>query len=54
MNPIELAFSAIKAWLRRHEREAVRPEVRPWLIHRAAAHVTGEQALGWIKACGYI
>ncbi len=53
MNPIELAFSAIKAWLRRHEAEAVRAEVRPWLIHCAAGEITKEKALGWIKMCGY-
>ena len=54
MNPIELAFSAIKGWLRRHEAEAVQPEVRPWLIRCAIQHVTVEQALGWIKGCGYM
>lgn len=54
MNPIELTFSSIKAWLQRHEAEACRPEVRPWLIHRAIEQVTVEKALGWIKRCGYM
>ncbi|RDX56590.1 hypothetical protein K466DRAFT_506866, partial [Polyporus arcularius HHB13444] len=54
MNPIELAFSAVKAWLRRHEGEATRPEVRPWLIHRAIQDITPEKALQWIKTCGYM
>ena len=53
MNPIEHAFSAMKAWLRRHEDEAVRPEARRWLIQRAIASVTEEDALGWIDHCGY-
>lgn len=52
-NPIEQAFHSIKAWLRRHEAEAVRPEVRPWLIHQAVASVTAESAEGWILNCGY-
>lgn len=53
MNPIEQAFSCIKAWLRRHEAEAVSPEIRPWLIHQAIASITWEQAEGWIQNCGY-
>jgi hypothetical protein len=52
-NPIEQTFSSIKAWLRRHEAEALRPEARPWLIHQAALSVTAEDALGWILNCGY-
>lgn len=53
MNPIEQTFSSIKAWLRRHEEEATRPEVRPWLIHRAIFSVTEDDAYGWITNCGY-
>lgn len=53
MNPIEQSFSAIKAGLRRHEDEAIRPEVRPWLIHRAIFSVTEYDAVGWIANCGY-
>jgi hypothetical protein len=52
-NPIEQAFHSIKAWLRRHEAEAIRPEVRPWLIHQAVASVSAESAEGWILNCGY-
>lgn len=52
-NPIEQAFSSIKAWLRRHEAEAVRPEVRPWLIQQATLAITAEDAEGWIINCGY-
>jgi len=52
-NPIEQTFHSIKAWLRRHEAEAVRPEVRPWLIHQAVASVSAESAEGWILNCGY-
>lgn len=53
LNPIEQAFHSIKAWLRRHESEAVRPEVRPWLIEQAVASVSRENAEGWIENCGY-
>jgi len=53
LNPIEQAFSSIKAWLRRHEKEAVRPEMRPWLIHQATLSVTVQDAEGWILNCGY-
>ncbi|KAJ7440648.1 hypothetical protein B0H11DRAFT_1727854, partial [Mycena galericulata] len=52
-NPIEQAFSAIKAWLRRHEVEALNPDARPWLIHQAATAVTPDNAEGWIINCGY-
>jgi|SRR5882762_7888780 len=31
-NPIEQAFHSVKAWLQRHEAEAVLPEAHPWLI----------------------
>ncbi len=53
-NPIEEAFSSIKAWLRRHESLYVDPEQLQWLIHLAAASVTAEMAWGWFKDCGYI
>ena len=52
-NPIEQTFHSIKAWLRRHEAEAARPEVRPWLIHQAVEYVSAESAVGWILNCGY-
>jgi len=52
-NPIEQSFHTIKAWLRRHEAEAVNPDVRPWLIHQASSSVTPEMAQGWIENCGY-
>jgi len=52
-NPIEQTFHSIKAWLRRHEAEAVAPEARPWLIHQAALSVSPESAAGWIVNCGY-
>lgn len=52
-NPIEQAFHSIKAWLRRHESQAVSPEVRPWLIHQARLAITEDMAIGWIENCGY-
>ncbi|KAF7341824.1 Transposase domain-containing protein [Mycena sanguinolenta] len=52
-NPIEQAFSTIKAWLRRHEAEALNRDARPWLIHQAAMAVSSDDAEGWIINCGY-
>ena len=52
-NPIEQAFHSVKAWLRRHEAEAVVPEARPWLIQQAAMSITVEDAEGWIMNSGY-
>jgi len=52
-NPIEQAFHSVKAWLRRHEAEAVLPEARPWLIQQATMSVTAEDAEGWILNSGY-
>jgi transposase len=53
LNPIEQAFSSIKAWLRRHQKEAVDENARPWLIHQASLAITGDDALGWILNSGY-
>jgi transposase len=53
LNPIEQAFHLVKAWLRRHEAEAVLPEARPWLIQQAIMSVTVEDAEGWILNSGY-
>jgi len=52
-NPIEQSFHSLKAWLRRHEVQAVNPECRPWLIHQAADSLTPEMAGSWILNCGY-
>ena len=52
-NPIERAFHSIKSWLRRHEAEATNEDVRPWLIHQAAADITPELADAYITNCGY-
>ena len=54
LNPIEEAFSFMKAWLRRHEKDAVNPQVRPWLVHQALHAVTVEDAEGWFGNCGYL
>ena len=53
-NPIEEAFSFMKAWLWRHEKDAVNAQVRPWLVHRAILAVTIEDAEGWFGNCGYL
>ena len=52
-NPIEEAFSFIKAWLRRHEAWYTHSDQLPWLIHTAIAEITPEIALGWFSDCGY-
>ena len=52
-NPIEQSFHSLKAWLLRHENEAVNDAVRPWLIHQAAESITPDMAQGWISNCGY-
>ncbi|TFK62727.1 hypothetical protein BDN72DRAFT_741573, partial [Pluteus cervinus] len=52
-NPIEEAFSAIKAWLRRHERDFTGPLDVPWLVHQAINAISTEDARGWFADCGY-
>ena len=57
-NPIELAFSTIKQWLRSN-RDHVNQELESnngtiYNIFWEAVHsVTAEQARGWYKHCGY-
>jgi hypothetical protein len=58
-NPIELAFSTIKAWLRANrDGVAVEMESEDGTAYNAlwqAVHsVTAEDAKGWYKHCGYI
>ncbi|KIY69383.1 hypothetical protein CYLTODRAFT_322156, partial [Cylindrobasidium torrendii FP15055 ss-10] len=53
LNPIEQAFSSVKAYLRRHEDEILNEDGRPWLIEQAIAEVSSEDAEGWITNCGY-
>jgi hypothetical protein len=54
LNPIEEAFSSIKAWLRRHEGDFEHERQLPWLIHQAVASVTAADAIGWFGDCGYL
>lgn len=58
-NPIELAFSTIKAWLRtnrdRMNREMELEDGMVYNVFWEAVHaVTAEHAKGWFKHCGYI
>lgn len=60
LNPIEEAFSSIKAFLRRHN-EYLYAEVRgeaggvPYdLLWEAVFSVTPEKAWGWYRDCGYV
>ena len=58
LNPIELAFSSIKAWLR-EKRDAVNQEMQNEegmvynTLWQAVYSVTPEKARGWYKHCGY-
>jgi transposase len=47
-NPIELAFSSVKAWLRRHwwDHSLTR-------IHESLIRITPEMALQWFNKSGY-
>ena len=57
-NPIELAFSTIKGWLRTN-RDRVNREIDAedgvvYNVFWEAVHaVTADQAKGWFKHCGY-
>ena len=53
LNPIEQAFSSIKAWLHCHEAQAMNAAVRPWSIHQAIDSISVNDAEGWIQNCGY-
>ncbi|KAF9221052.1 hypothetical protein BS17DRAFT_712662 [Gyrodon lividus] len=53
-SPVEQAFYSIKAWLWRHEREALTSRVRLWLIHQAVMSVSPEDAESWIINCRYL
>lgn len=53
-NPIEEAFSAMKAWLCRNEGLMTGQDQIPWLVHLATSAITADDALGWFADCGYI
>jgi transposase len=53
-NPIEEAFSMIKAWLKRHEQEFTNAASLQWMIHQAAAAISEKDAVGWFRDCGYL
>jgi hypothetical protein len=54
LNPIEEAFSAIKAFLRRHEDHFKSEAQIAYLINMAASSITSDDAVGWFADCGYI
>jgi hypothetical protein len=54
LNPIEEAFSAIKAFLRRNEGHALDEEQREWLIHEAIMAITTDDIEGWFSDSGYM
>ena len=58
-NPIELAFSAIKSYIKRHG-EMVRTVMTEMdntsislQLNEAVFSVSSDNAKGWFKACGY-
>ena len=53
-NPIEEAFSAMKAWLRQNEGMMMGEEQIPWLIFQASSAITPDDALGWFTDCSYL
>ncbi|KZT31602.1 hypothetical protein SISSUDRAFT_994894 [Sistotremastrum suecicum HHB10207 ss-3] len=60
MNPIELAFSAMKYHLRRDGdrlRESMRSDANPTLVYhclrKALWEISSKDAFGWFKYCGY-
>jgi len=60
-NPIEEAFSCIKAWIRSHRDEVLvemqqGPESRPYEILWEAVFgsVTIDKVHGWFRDCGYL
>ena len=54
LNPIEEAFSFIKAWLRRHKYLYTDSDQLPMLVHEAIHGITPEIALWWFNDCGYV
>jgi cytochrome c oxidase assembly protein Cox11 len=59
-NPIELGFSAIKAWIRRHG-QAVRVAMAKAnnidvyvMLHEAVWSITPQDAASWFHHCGYL
>lgn len=54
LNPIEEAFSFIKAWLRRHEFLYTGTHELPMMVFKAIHAITPEIALGWLADCGYV
>jgi len=54
LNPIEEAFSAIKAFLRRHEDHFTSDAQLAYLINMATLSITSDDAVGWFADCGYV
>jgi transposase len=49
LNPIELAFSSVKAWLRRHWWDSSVTR-----IHEALERITPDMSWGWFSRAGYV
>jgi|SRR6185295_18070645 transposase len=53
-NPIELAFSAIKAYLRRHNEIIDMHDDSEYCLAMACAQISAEKAVGFFKATRYL
>jgi transposase len=60
-NPIELCFSGLKAWLKRHRQEAEgawadkkQPHLARLFLIQMALEVSREHAYGWFDKCGVL
>jgi transposase len=54
LNPIEQAFFAMKAFLRRQHGHSLAPEAREELIYEAIHHIKAESIECWVANCGYL
>jgi transposase len=53
-NPIELAFSAIKAYLRRHNELIEMNDDNEYCLLMACAQISASKAMGFFKHCMYL
>ena len=53
MNPIEMAFSKVKAWLQRHGAQPEYAADPRFALKSAIASVTSDDACGYMNHCGF-
>jgi transposase len=61
LNPIELCFSGMKSWMKRHSSEANKawqdvdnPDRALWILYDMAFWPTRRMALGWFTKAGIL